>query len=107
MAFHGIAVQRLSDGRILRLAPDSVCVPIPRSLYGARVDIHSVERGFEDLACVTYSDGEGLAGYVVSEAQLRTRGEGDLVIIRAPSHRPYEREWLVVRVGAEERRAAF
>src|SRR5512146_2076143 len=107
MAFHGIAVQRLSDGRILRLAPDAVCVPIPRTLDGRRVDIHSVERGFEDLACVTYTDGEGLAGYVVSEARLGTRGEGELVIVRAPSHRPYEREWLVVRVGTEERRAAF
>ena len=107
MAFHGIAVQRLSDGQILRLAADAVCVPIPGTLDGRCVDVHSVERGFEDLACVTYTDGESLAGYVVSEARLGTRGEGELVIVRAPGRLPYEREWLVVRVGVEERRAAF
>lgn len=106
MRFHGIAVQRLSDGRILRLAADAVCVPIPVALDGRCVDVHSVERGFDDLACVTYSDGTGLAGYVVGEARLGTRGEGETVIVRAPDHRPFEREWLVVRVATKTRCAA-
>ncbi len=106
MGLHAIAVQRLSDGRILRLEADAICVPIPGTLDGRRVDVHSVEHGFEDIACVTYTDGAGLAGYVVSEARLGTRGEGELVIVRAPDRRPYEREWLVVRVGGEERRVA-
>ncbi len=106
MGFHGIAVQRLSDGRILRLEADAVCVPIPGTLDGRRVDVHSVEHGFDDIACVTYSDGMGLAGYVVGEARLGTRGAGEMVIVRAPDHRPFEREWLVVRVGVEEERRA-
>ncbi len=106
MGFHGIAVQRLSDGRVWRLEADAVCVPIPGTLDGRRVDVHSVEHGFDDIACVTYSDGTGLAGYVVGEARLGTRGAGEMVIVRAPDHRPFEREWLVVRVGVEEERRA-
>ncbi len=106
MAFHGIAVQRLSDGSILRLRPDAVCVPLPDSLDGSRVDVHSIEHGFDDIACVTYSDGAGLAGYVVGEARLGTRGAGEIVIVRAPDERPLERPWVVVRVVAEQRSAA-
>lgn len=99
MGFHGIAVQRLSDGRILRLDADAVCVPIPAGLDGRRVEVHSVEHGFDALACVTYSDGGGLAGYVVGRATLATRGAGELVIVRTPEPRPLEREWHVVLVG--------
>jgi hypothetical protein len=106
MAFHGIAVQRLSDGSILRLQADAVCVPVPDTLDGSRVDVHSIEHGFDEIACVTYSDGAGLAGYVVGEARLGTRGAGDVVIVRAPDHRPLERQWLVVRVVAEQHSAA-
>lgn len=106
MASHGIVVQRLTDGRTLRLAPEEWCVPLPLSLDARRVDVHSVEHGFEDLACVTYTDGDIMAGYVVSEARLGTRGPGELVIVRSPGRRPYDREWQVVRVGAEERLAS-
>lgn|SRR5574338_97014 len=106
MAAHGIVVQRLTDGRILRLAPEEWCVPLPLALDGRRVDVHSVEHGFEDLACVTYTEGDVMAGYVVSEARLGTRGAGELVIVRSPGHRPFEREWQVVRVGASARLAS-
>lgn len=105
MAYHGIAVCSLDDGRILRLPPDAWCVPLPPPLRGRALRIEAVERGFEDLACVTYADGEGLAGYVMSEARLDTRGAGEDVVVRGAVAFGRQR-WMVVRVGAEPVRLA-
>lgn len=105
MALHGIAVCSLDDGRVLRLPPDAWCVPLPAPLRGRALRIEAVERGFEDLACVTYEDAGGVAGYVMSEARLGSRGAGEDVIVRSAAAFG-EQRWMVVRIGGAEARLA-
>lgn len=92
-----ISVHHVRDGSIHQLAADSRCVPL-RVEGLADMEIMSVERGFEDVACVCYDDGHGgIAGWVAREALLAECAPGDLVVV--PSRGPSTSCWMVARVG--------
>jgi hypothetical protein len=106
MATRMIAVRSVRDGAIFQLDHDSRCVPLPIECDGRTVEILSVERGFEDLACVCYEFGDGIGGYVTSEVPLSECSPGNLVVVSLRA-RPAASSWMVVQIGTGVTQAAF
>jgi hypothetical protein len=92
-----VSVQSLADGSMFRLGADSRCVPFMPLGEDLDTRILSVEPGFEDLRCVSYSTSNATGGFVASEAFLGSRVTGEIVVVRAvPGSQRVG--WLLVKI---------